>query len=95
VNFKDIFNHKDQRDFPMPCKEVHILVYGLKYIFFKTDIEYPFEYVVVIKSHFRCCINTTSHYKDTGVHLNSVAREEGNQSRISPCDFKTVRVEWL
>ena len=34
--------------------------------------------------HFGWCINTASHYKDTGVHRYSVAGDEGNRSGISP-----------
>jgi hypothetical protein len=33
---------------------------------------------------FGWCINTPSHYKDTGALPNSVVVEEGNRSRISP-----------
>jgi hypothetical protein len=34
--------------------------------------------------HFGWCINTPSHYKNSGVLPNSVAVEEGNRSGILP-----------
>jgi hypothetical protein len=45
VNFKHRFNHKDQGGFPLPRKEVHLLVDGLKQ---KADMKYPFEHGEVI-----------------------------------------------
>uniref|UniRef100_A0A4W5KGY5 Calcineurin-like phosphoesterase domain containing 1 n=1 Tax=Hucho hucho TaxID=62062 RepID=A0A4W5KGY5_9TELE len=80
VHFKHRFNHKDQGDFAMPCKEGHILVNWFK----KADIQYPFEHGEVINYTFGRCINKPSHYKDTYVLSNSVAGEEGNSSGISP-----------
>ena len=61
----------------------------------KVDIEYSFEHGEVINYTYGWCINTHSHYKDTGVIPNSIAGEEGNCSGISPWangDFKTVTV---
>ena len=59
----------------MPLKEGHLLVDGVK----KTDIENPFEHGEVIVYNLDG-VSTPSHYKDTGVLPNSVAREEGNCS---------------
>ena len=80
MNFKHRFNHIDQGGFPMPHKEKHLLVDGYKK---KTDIEYPLEHGGY-SLNFGWCINRLSHYKDTAVLLNPVAREEGNSSGILP-----------
>jgi hypothetical protein len=48
----------------------------------KADIEYSFAHGEVILSLDGVSIHL--HYKDTGVLPNSVAREEGNCSGISP-----------
>ena len=59
----------------MPCEEGHK----------KTDIEYPFEHGEVINYTLEgVSIHPVTNYKDTGVVPNSVAREEGNHSGISP-----------
>ena len=47
----------------------------------KADIKYLFEHGGY-SLHFRWCINTPRHYKDTGILPNSVAGEEGNRSGI-------------
>ena len=47
----------------------------------KADIEYPFEHEEVI-NYTGWCINTLSHYRNTGVLPNSVAGEEENHSGI-------------
>ena len=87
VNLKHRFNHKDQVGFPMPCKEGHLLVDGLKI----EDIEYPFEYPF-----------TPSHYKDTDVLPNTVAKEEGNHeangdlkivTEFNGCDRRKLRMQ--
>jgi hypothetical protein len=48
VKFKNRFNQKDQGDFPMPHKEVHLLVDFFYNTFLITDIEYPFKHIEVI-----------------------------------------------
>ena len=64
VDFKHRFNHKDLGDVPMPRKEGHLLVNK------KADIKCPFWAWWRLSLHFGCCINTPSHYKDTGVLLS-------------------------
>jgi hypothetical protein len=46
VDFKKRLNHKDQRGFPIPCKERHWLIDGSKNE--KADIEFPLEHGEVI-----------------------------------------------
>jgi hypothetical protein len=48
----------------------------------KTDIEHHFEHGEVIQIHVGWCINTPSHYKNTGIISNSFARQEVNPSGI-------------
>ena len=80
----------------------------------KIDTEYPFEHGEVIhytldgvSLHIGWCINTPSHYKDTGGLPNLVTREEGNllrdlnmrpmvtlkQFKFSGCERRKLRMD--
>jgi hypothetical protein len=47
-------------------------------------LKIPFDYGIVINYALDGYTWTPSHYKDTGVLSNSVVREEGHFSEISP-----------
>jgi hypothetical protein len=86
VNYKHRFNHKDQGGFPMPCKEGHL----------KQTLNLPLSMIKFI-SDFGWCINTPSHYKDTGVLLTQFPERKETVLRFhhefNGCDGRELRMD--